>query len=198
MVYCNDFESYKSARNTSAGNLKRFYGDNITDRGKFFFCKELQGTDHTYFTFDDDLLYPPNYVEHTLKQMEKHPGAVVSYHGKRFNSVDKYYRPLSEAEQREDFRCLGDVETDQRVNILGTGCMAFRLRDFCPTDLREDMMADLEVSNAAKHLPLIVLAHQRWWINYNPKMKGKWTIWDEFQTRSDDRQVEYLRKIITV
>ena len=199
LIYCNDAISYELGRLTKLGHVKKYFGANITDRGKFYFCKEFKNTDNVYFTFDDDIIFAPDYVEKTLAELERYNyKAIVSYHGKKLitRPIDKYYRPMTDAEERHDYKCLGSVMENKEVDIIGTGCMAFHLDYFCPTDLREDMMADIEVSALAfrQGKRCIVLAHPHGFIRYNGKMGNKWTIWDEYQTRDDKKQVELINK----
>jgi hypothetical protein len=197
MIYCNDEESYRNARTITDGNVKKVRGPNLTDRGKFYFCSELKGENHTYFAFDDDLLYPPDYVQHTLKELAKYNHkAIVSYHGKQLitRGVRSYYARQTPLEERHSYRVLGEVIGNHDVDLLGTGCMAFDLRYFCPENLKEDMMADIEVGCLAEqqHKRRIVLAHKMGWVTYHPKMQGKWTIWDEFANGGDERQTNLL------
>ena len=199
LIYCNDEESYHSARRTLAGNVKKFRGVNITDRGKFFFCKELKGLDHVYFSMDDDLIYPKDYVSETLKSLQKYnQKAIVSYHGKKLieRGVKSYYAKLSDRQYRNDYRVLDRVTDDVAVDIVGAGCTAFNLQYFCPEDLKEDMMTDIEVSCMAEreNKKRIVLKHRQGWVIENPKMVNKWTIWKHFQKTSDFRQTQLLNE----
>lgn len=199
MIYCNDDPSYRHARHiTTSGNVKTFNGPNLTDRGKFHFCKELKGLDHVYFSFDDDLIYPPDYVQTMLIALATYGNqAIVSHHGKNVTcKIDKYYRSQTDEEDRRSYRVLGTVIGSHEVNIIGTGCMAFDLRYFCPEDLQEDMMADIEVSVQARDKRMIVLPHLKGWVRYHPAMAGRWTVWDHFQKNNDQTQTNMVNNLL--
>lgn len=200
MIYCNDEPSFHNARRiTPDGTVKTFRGPDVTDRGKFHFCSQLKGTDHYYLTFDDDLIYPPDYVEHTVGELNKlNDQAIVSYHGKKLvEPMQKYYAGLTERQDRAAYRVLYNVKGDHDVDMVGTGCMAFRLDYFCPENLREDMMADLEVSILAKEQGkrMVVLDHRGGWVRYHPAMATKWTIWDHYQQEDDSKQTILVNRL---
>ena len=198
MIYCNDQESY-DALVIRYENVKKFHGPDINDRGKFAWCGMLKNSDNIYFTFDDDLIYPPDYVQKTLSELNKYGNrAVVGYHGKKLldRNIKRYYVDPTEREKRYNYAVLYGVPENQVADIMGTGCMAFDLRYFCPDPLKEDMMTDIEVSCMAEYQKKnrIVIAHPPGWVTYNQKMKGRWTVWNHFQTESDKRQVELLNQ----
>jgi len=144
------------------------------------------------------LIYPPNYVSNTVKQLAKYDNkAIVSYHGKiMLERINKYYRQQTNNEERLSYRVLGNVLNDVEVDILGMGCVAFDLRYFAPIDLVEDMMTDIEVSCMAKRKDkrMVVLSHSEGWVRYNHKMLGKWTIWDHFQHTHDGLQTKMINE----
>jgi len=200
LIYCNDEEGYHAARKISkSGTVKTYWGENITDRGKFHFCKELKDTDNVYFACDDDLIYPPDYVSHTLERLVHYKReAIVSYHGKKLvdRNLASYYARLSTKQKIYDYRVLYNVADDHEVDLIGCGCMAFDLRYFCPESLQEDMMTDIEVSCLAEKQgkKRMVLEHQAGWVRYNDQMQGKWTIWDHFQKHSDKVQTDLINQ----
>lgn len=197
MIYCNDEPSFQNARKCLYGNVKKYRGQNLTDRGKFYWCKELAGTDTIYMTFDDDLIYPYNYVETTIKWLSYYQNkAIISYHGKQLiaRNINSFYQRMDSVQERFDYRCLDFVKDNQRVDIIGTGCMAWHLDYFCPEFMQYDKMADIQISIQAKNegKTLIVCQHLPEWIKYNKKMKGKYTIWDEFKTTPDKIQTKLI------
>jgi len=122
-----------------------FYSDNIFgDNGKFLFLRDFEGY---YFTCDDDIIYPENYIQDTIKEVDKY--GVVSYHGRTFLKfpIDSYYK--SPAIRN---RCLEAYDITEPVQIAGTGVMAFRTDKFKPPfpSLKRINMSDIWISCYAK------------------------------------------------
>jgi hypothetical protein len=148
-----------------------FSDNSLGDGGKFLF----QEPNCYYFTCDDDLIYPPNYVEDTIPFIDKYK--IVSYHGRIFSSFplkSYYHTPCIR------HRCLDDANYTEPVHIAGTGVMAFNTNDFIfPTKfIQEKNMADIWVSAWAKLQGFKIwhIAHKKGYFDYlNPDN----TIWDE-------------------
>tara|TARA_R110001599_G_scaffold192226_2_gene387503 strand:- start:1786 stop:2448 length:663 start_codon:yes stop_codon:yes gene_type:complete len=122
-----------------------FYSDNVFgDGGKFLFLRDFEGY---YFTCDDDIIYPPTYIEDTKKQVDIY--GVVSYHGRTFLKfpIESYYK--SPAVRN---RCLSKWEFTEPVQIAGTGVMAMRTDKFKPpfSFLERPNMSDIWISCYAK------------------------------------------------
>jgi len=198
-IYANDYPSYVNARKILHGNVKKLKGPDLTDRGKFFICSELQGQDYVFFACDDDLIYPPDYVKRTCCYLQQNDNKVIlSYHGKKLTheKLKSYYQNPNNKNDIINYRCLGYVDQNQTVDIIGTGVMAFHVPYFCPLNLKQNMMADIEISILAKNQnkKLLVAAHEKNWIKYNPKMTNKWTIWDHFQQYPDTLQTKLVNE----
>lgn len=132
------------------------HGD-IGDAGKFFWL----GADTKYYlTCDDDIVYPPDYVNRTVTTIERYGRrAVIGWHGSILaESFRDYY---------EDRRILSfyvNLEHDTPVHILGTGTIGFH-----PSTIRL-ALADFKVPNMAdvwfglkgqeQTVPFIVRAHR--------------------------------------
>jgi hypothetical protein len=90
------------------------------DNGKFYFLRDPP-TDAFYFTLDDDIAYPPDYVRTLLLKIEQYQRrAVVGVHGVVFSD------PLqSFFSNRRVLQFDKELQADQSVNLLGTGTVAF-------------------------------------------------------------------------
>lgn len=146
-----------------------------------------------WFFCDDDLIYPPDYVETSLKHLEKYPNAVLSYHGRRMNKkpIDSYYDPKN---RKQAYRCLSTVEGYHEIinGTLGTGVMFFKsgTLNISMSDFKESNMADIWIAKLAKEQgkQMIVCPHKEGWIKYQEQPQGS-TIFDqhffkdEIQTR---------------
>lgn len=155
---------------------------NEGDAAKFhFFCKFPTWADSWFFC-DDDLEYPSDYISQSLKHLEKHPGAVLSYHGRRMKPrpVASYYK-----DRRTAYRCLFDVEGFHDLGTsgtLGTGVMFFRrgVLKIKPEAFKFKNMADIWLAKFATEQgrPMIVCPHPRDWIKYQEQPQGS-TIFEQ-------------------
>lgn len=147
-----------------------------------------------YISIDDDLIYPPDYVETMLKAYRKY-GGIITFHGKYYHSLNQqqsYYRSLKI--HADIYRCLYDVERDAVVHIPGSGVMFWNQKDVDLSYRRFERknMSDLEVARLAT-CPITVLAHRQGWIQYNPP-DGK-TI-HELYYNDDTEQTELINQLI--
>jgi len=139
------------------------FNKNLTDLGKFYFLQP--GSEEYYFTCDDDLIYPKTYVQDMIKEAEEYE-AIVTHHGRKLIANPKdYYR------SHPAMRCLSEENTDQILDVPGTGVMMFDTRYFNPTNIKESKdrkMSDLTFAlEAAKQGRKIVgLSHTRNYIRY--------------------------------
>lgn len=104
-----------------------------TDNSKFYYFEteeykeDLKADYKTYFfSMDDDLLYDKNYIENTIKNIEKYK-CYISYHGNFLVDDKTYY--LS---KHLYYGCTDEVEKDVYVDIPGTGVSAFDISYFKP------------------------------------------------------------------
>lgn len=137
-------------------------GDNLTDNGKFAFVRPNE----YYFTADDDILYPFDYIEHTLERLKAYPECVLSYHGRKLSGRNRrYYAGHS------SYACLGDVMDDTLIDVPGTGVMCFNTNHFQPDPFRygHNRMADVLIGLESARLgrQVICLAHGMGWIRDN-------------------------------
>lgn len=150
---------------------------NIGDQGKFMFNEVGY-----YFTCDDDIIYPLDYVE-VLKSKIK--GNIVTIHGKNFKTPCKsYYHDAF-----DKIRCDSLLDADKQVQIPGTGVMAFHTDTikFTPSDFKRKNMADIWVGIKAKRLeiPIICIAHKANWVQLQETESSIWHEHhekDEYQT----------------
>jgi hypothetical protein len=143
-------------------------GDDKGGELKFASCEQAPGY---FFSVDDDLVYPPDYIENTLDALERYPGAVVGYHGANFRE---------DGTRIKTFRCLGEVVGDHHVHSIGTGVCAFHVDTIRPTleDFPTPNAVDywFAVKAALAGVPLIVLPHPADYFSY---VKPPRTIWQE-------------------
>lgn len=135
--------------------------EDLTDNGKFYGL-ELIDEPCIYLTCDDDLLYPPNYVEVMVEAIEKH-NCIVSHHGRILSGLDvDYYSG------HKSFRCLDEVRAWLRLDVCGTGVTGFKTDYFNPKlwDAEDKRMSDLVFSLEAikQGKTITLLPHVKGWI----------------------------------
>ena len=134
----------------------------ITDNGKFYGLKGLKKPCY-YFTCDDDILYPSDYVAKSIAAIEKYK-CIITYHGRILNGYGmNYYR------NHKSFRCLNRVTSDFLLDVCGTGVTAFRTDYFNPKELysapqkkMSDIVFSLEAIKQGKKIMMV--NHTENWI----------------------------------
>jgi hypothetical protein len=143
------------------------------------------------FSCDDDIEYPPEYIEYSIEKLIQYNHRVIlSYMGKRVpGRVGSYYRGVpSEHFQRANPK-------DHRVDIPGTGVMAWcadHIR-FAVEDFTLNNMADIYAGILARRqgLDVIHVAHpEKWFISHDSVR----TIWKEHH-RNDEEQTKLVNSI---
>ena len=127
-----------------------------------------------YFSIDDDIIYPSDYCEKTIKSYESQAkGAVVSYHGKNFKVFAAHART-----DRKSIYLFEDLLTsNRRAHVLGTGVMMVDTRridlPLFSVAAKHPKAIDLAVSIfLRKHgVKRIVLAKENGWLKQNNKVR---------------------------
>jgi hypothetical protein len=141
-------------------------------------------TNEGYFlSIDDDLIYPPNYVEYMVgKSKEYGDNKVITIHGRNFSKfpVGSYYRSATER-----YSCLTKVKNDVKVQFGGTGVMCFHssLLKIPLSYFRVANMADVWVGKYCieNNIEIICAKHDEGYIGYTRPTS---TIYDE-HSRND-------------
>jgi len=171
--------------------INLFLTDNsLGDAFKFI---NLKNQDGYFFTIDDDLIYPSNYVSETIKKcLEFNNKKVVTYHGRSFKlfPISSYYRSANER-----YACLENVENDVKVQFGGTGVMCFHTSLFkIPIEYFQfPNMADIWIGKYCMEnkIEIICLKHPKGYIQYTPQ---KTTIYDE-ASKSDKIQTGLVNEL---
>lgn len=128
------------------------------DAGKFYWIDGFEGY---YFSCDDDIRYPRDYVSRTIEAIE-HYGrkAVVGFHGSKIlEGFSDYY----EKNSRKVYMFSKEVEEDTQVHILGTGTIGFHTSsiDVRLSDFEFPNMADVFMARLGQEqlVPFIVQKH---------------------------------------
>lgn len=159
-VYLNSYESVPDFLDRP--RITAFLGEDVGDRGKFFF---IDGYSGYYLTVDDDIHYPPFYVDYSIDALERYGrNAVVGWHGGRLlPEFSDYY----DAKSRQVLSFQTERGADSSVHLLGTGCMAMHTdtMEVAYKDFPEPNMADIffALQGQRQRTPFVVLKHSRGW-----------------------------------
>lgn len=156
------------------------------DGAKFYDAEHRNGY---VFTFDDDLVAPNGYISLLKSKVEKYQGA-VSLHGKIYNRP-----PVDFRRAKTVYRCLGTVEKDMRIDLIGTGCMAYH------TDLIKVKYDDFPIGGLAdvwfsklcweQSVPMWVIAHKSGYLQY---LSPSITLWQTMGHAT--LQTELIKKFL--
>lgn len=166
-------------------------GLDLTDLGKFYPLKHLTKHEY-YFTCDDDIQYPPDYVQHTLRHA--HLGPVLTYHGRIINPLGNpksYYRGGHFV-----YSYLDPHPTSYELHIPGTGVMMIDTSQAEIGHIPDSpaRMADLVFANACDS-PIHLVPHSGGWLK-NIWVDG--SITQQFTNRSADESLHLfqIKKLI--
>jgi len=149
----------------------------IGDVGKFYGLKHHKGY---YFTCDDDIIYPNDYIAKLKKGIDKYKKkSIITVHGRIFNDlpVFSYYKSHSSYFHFKHYQ-----NKDSYVHAPGTGVMGFHTNTFCP-DIEEfkiSNMADVWVSFLAHNkynINIISIAHKANWLRDSPNYSTSFSIY---------------------
>lgn len=154
-VYGNDYTP-----EVEGDNVEVYTGPDYTDNAKFFWLPISKGI---YLSCDDDIIYPPDYVETILRAFKKYPNTWLTFHGRKLKGLNlPYYTG------HHTYQCLRDVDGDYQIDVPGTGVSAFHtdLIKFDPLTWKDYRMSDLMVGLelAKKDIRTICLGHKMFWI----------------------------------
>ncbi len=153
----------------------------LRDNGKFSFLNELKRGYH--FTVDDDIIYPPDYVQKLILKIEQYGRqALVGVHCVLFDQpIERFFKG------RTVYGFYREQIRDVFVNLIGTGTLAYHT-DTIKLELdtfTEHGMADVFVSIIAKKngIPIVSTARPMGWLEAmdSEEEEEDSTLWDEFQ-----------------
>ncbi len=153
------------------------FGDN-GDAGKFF---HVQADGPGYrFTCDDDIIYPPDYVDRMIEKLALYNHeAVVGVHGVLWK------QPLKDPYDRDSRHVIhfaGMSERDRSVHVLGTGTLAFHTSTLSlrRNDFQFPNMADIwfALKCQEQHVPLVCIERSNSWLVANRGAGAETNIFD--------------------
>ncbi len=181
-IYLNDYQDIPE----ELRSYNVFLGPDLTDNAKLIWS---DNENEYYFTIDDDIIYPSDYVEKTLPLIGDR---VVCYSGKKINTscLDNYYA------NHRDYDTFEKMDEEVDIDIVDTSTMAFNTNYFysnlwrTPINKMSDLILSLEAT--LHQVPIVCLPHQSNWI----KRIYREGIRKEFFD-NEDEQVRLLKMIST-
>ncbi len=178
-IYLNNFIEIPTLHNPD-NKIVYAQGKDLTDNGKFYFLDNVQPNEY-YFTADDDLIYPPDYIETMIDYIDRYD-CIVTVHGRVLQGKNKHYYRDHLA-----FMCLETVTFEDaeviKVDVCGTGVTGFNTNYFLPKGIHKakeqrmsDLVFSLEASKQNKTIGLI--QHYKGWIkDAQPNDGGVFNYW---------------------
>lgn len=145
-----------------------------------------------YLCADSDIIYPPDYVQHTIELIEKYQ-CIITYHGRILvEPIKSYYK----GHTVYDFR--GSQDKDLYVDVAGTGVCGFRTDYFNPTEIYKSeykCMSDLVFSLEAKRQgkKIICASRKQNWLIQQEVEGG---IMQSFGNTKQEQQIELAKLIL--
>jgi hypothetical protein len=163
----------------STGSAAKFYDVETIKEGYIFIC-------------DDDIAYPSGYVINMIKKIHQYNG-VVSLHGKTYPRPVTHFTKWSHV-----YRCLGNVDNDAKVDMPGTGVLAFKAGrlDIKYSDFKTGYMSDTWMCKLCyeQNVPVWAIAHKRNYLRYFPYRD---TIWRRESENKFQYRTELLKSFLT-
>lgn len=152
-IYLNNYSGVPQ----ELSGYSTYLGPDLTDNAKFLWSHE---PGEYYFTLDDDIVYPSDYVDKTIGLIGDR---VVSYHGRRlYGKGQRYY------DNHRVYSYFEGLKQEVVLDVAGTGVMAFDTDVFSPALWRTPnyRMTDLVVSLEAhlSGIDLVCLPRQTLWL----------------------------------
>ena len=185
-VYANQYTEYALPKCLSAHKITTLLGEDLGDNGK------VEDLPHKGYVFlvDDDIIYPPNYVEMMIAALGRYDNnAVVGCHAAIMQPpIRNYFK------DRRVFHFRSLIARDTPVNVLGTGCLAFHT-DYIDFDISDSPCPNmLDVHFAVwcqkNQKKMITLARPPEWLIPQPVPESLWS------TRGEgEEQTSYINTV---
>ena len=147
-------------------------GTRYGDAGKFWGLQDC--VDTIYLSCDDDIDYPPDYVQRMVEVLARHGGAcAVTVHAALMRQcADGVVRSYYEVETRTVFHFERELAVERRAHVPGTGTTVFHSHFVKPGmhHFQKPNMADLWLAGylREKALPVIAVARPAGWLKQLP------------------------------
>lgn len=156
-------------------------------------AKFITGSEGYFFSADDDLIYPLDYVVTMIRKLQEYDNKIiVTCLGRTILNfpIKKYYK----SSEIDKIGCFQEC-TDTWVHIAGSGVMAFHTDYFRPDldGFKNGYMADLWVSIQAQQqkIPILCIEKKANWLWSQPTDNG---IYERYKD-NDTEQVDAVNSM---
>ena len=171
---------------------------NDADNGKFKYMSEYEGY---FFTVDDDICYPNNYVEKMISYVDAYERkSIIGVHGATFPVGPSITRWSEYRELRRTHVFTNPSATFTQVNCLGTGTIAFHSQIGIPNyeNLDTLRMVDLHIAVWAQENSIAMYSCPRnvnWLIEFEVDHETR--IWAQANTETQlqAEMIQTLNKV---
>jgi len=158
--------------------------------------------DSCFLTFDDDIVYPVDYVDRLVREIERSGrNSVIGFHGIWFNRfpVHNYFA------QRKLYQYFNLVPANQNVHVIGTGCCGFytgTLRkvgfsfEYFDKFKEYGNFNDMTFAQflREKKIPMTVIAHPAGWMKIYPESQDEHALWKQAKAAGKVTELLFLQK----
>lgn len=178
-IYLNNYKEIPVFLNNKKINC--FLQNDIGDIGKFFNIENERGY---YFTIDDDIIYPKDYVTNMINSLNKFKNKVaIGVHGYTFNKpIRNIYKDRALTHYRSS------LVNYRNVHVIGTGTLAFhtstlqlKLNDFLKPNMADIWFA---LSAQRNKIPLYLLPRPNKWLMDIPEALVMESIYNKSKNKS--------------
>jgi hypothetical protein len=181
-VYLNNFDEIPDCLAPEEVVFSQEADGDLGAEGKLYWYGKEEGRGHDhYVSIDDDILYPPDYVERLQEEFEVRAGrAVVGVHGFVFDDPIASYIDSRKAH----YGFQQALETARPVHVLGTGTMLLGHSALSLTleDFPRRNTADLQLAIIAQNrrVPLISIPRpEKWLVSAHSTETDTLSVWWE-------------------
>lgn len=193
-VYLNNYEEVPTFLRHPRIRVERSqdHGD-LRDNGKFYFLESARPG--YYLTVDDDIAYPPDYVDHLIAKLKQYGDRViVGCHGTILPAkIDRFFSPNG----RTVLSFKHELADDRQVHLLGSGTTAWHtaVMPLTAADFASKGMADLWLGAVAQRhrVPMISVARPEGWLRPIEDLDSK-SLYDEF-VNDDEPQTRLVKQV---
>jgi hypothetical protein len=164
-IYLNSYTSRPKFLNHP--KIVCYQKEDLGDIGKFY---NIENENGYYFTIDDDIIYPSDYVQKMVKLIDNlQRKAIVGVHGCVINTkaMNNYYKDRNLTHYR------AALQQNRKVHIIGTGTAAFHTSTIRIklSDFPKPNMADIWFALLAQqqNVPMILIPRQQLWLKDVPQ-----------------------------
>ena len=171
--------NYTTVPHIDLPNVKFHLGDDIGDVGKIKILDYVDVEDFYFFTVDDDILYPSDYIQKNISYYQS--GTIQSSHGKVYESL-----PITSFNHGDisGYYFGGEIKNRTKIHAIGTGVAMMDSKTARSIPYNEFVkypnMLDTWISAWAylNDVDMYIVPHNRAWLLPNQKINQSDSIWE--------------------